>query len=160
MYFCVFVKLLCGGVFLKKFFYLFFQTLRWGILFYLIKKVSKKIKPDSNRPRLLFYDRIYFVIASNPAKAGAHFGSYCIFDSFLDIYLFGSHESGICILEKRLKQHLFPKLPIPLQARFHQSQEERMWSVQSGIEFWMWLGSSIVFMVRKFYIFHEFPIGR
>lgn len=84
MYFCIFVKLLYCSVFLKKFSLSIFSNAPLGILFYLIKKVSKKIEPDSNRPRLLFHDRIYFVIASNPAKAGAHFGSYCIAISCLD----------------------------------------------------------------------------
>ncbi len=60
-----------------------------GILFYLTKKVSKKLKPDSNRPRLIFRDRIYFAIASNPAKAGPHFGSYCLSDLCLNGIHFG-----------------------------------------------------------------------
>lgn len=46
----------------------------------------------------MFHDRIYFIIASNPAKAVPHFGSYCMVASSLDCFLFGSHESGVVML--------------------------------------------------------------
>ena len=94
---------MCGGCLRASFFgyclfdqkifntlcYNLFLNASLEILFYLIKKVPKKIKPDSIRLRLILRESIFLIIASNPrwSTAGpisAHIGFllYSYIDSF------------------------------------------------------------------------------